>query len=515
MIELSGPILNKFDGESAVAKDLNSIAAKLAAKDSTLWGAAAEAEARVRLNWIDLPHASRDLLPQLDALSAWARSNKLSNFILCGMGGSSLAPEVIAKTYGKQLTVLDSTDPEQIKLAIPTNLKETLVIVGSKSGSTIETASQKAFFEKLFIDAKLNAKDHMVIVTDPNSPLDVSARASGFRVVNADPNVGGRFSALSAFGLVPAAIMGVDVSVLLDDAEKASLTFIQPNSTAIKIATLIFEQTDQNFSLQDRGSNVPVIGDWIEQLFAESSVKDHKGRLPIVVESDSSKVSGQALSIGFGTGPSDLNVTASLGEHFILWEWVTALLCRALNVDPFNQPNVTEAKERTGKLLEELNSGSQSEIKPIFETSSFVVYGDSSATQLPDVLNDLISKSGMYLAIMAYLNREADYEIVRLREAIAKKSNVGVTFGWGPRFLHSTGQFHKGGAHNGAFLQITADCETDIAIPGQAFTFKELLMAQAIGDGQALSARNLPTVRVHLKDRKAGIAELLEAIEKI
>ena len=515
MIELSGPILNKFDGESAVAKDLNSIAAKLAAKDSTLWGAAAEAEARVRLNWIDLPHASRDLLPQLDALSAWARSNNLSNFILCGMGGSSLAPEVIAKTYGKQLTVLDSTDPEQIKLAIPTNLKETLVIVGSKSGSTIETASQKAFFEKLFIDAKLNAKDHMVIVTDPNSPLDVSARASGFRVVNADPNVGGRFSALSAFGLVPAAIMGVDVSVLLDDAEKASLTFIQPNSTAIKIATLIFEQTDQNFSLQDRDSNVPGIGDWIEQLIAESTGKDQKGRLPIVVESDSSKVSGQALSIGFGTGPSDLNVTASLGEHFILWEWVTALLCRALNVDPFNQPNVTEAKERTGKLLEELNSGSQSEIKPIFETSSFVVYGDSSATQLPDVLNDLISKSGMYLAIMAYLNREADYEIVRLREAIAKKSNVGVTFGWGPRFLHSTGQFHKGGAHNGAFLQITADCETDIAIPGQAFTFKELLMAQAIGDGQALSARNLPTVRVHLKDRKAGITELIEAVEKI
>ena len=247
MIELSGPVINKFDGESAVAKDLNSIAAKLAAKDSTLWGAAAEAEARVRLDWIDLPHASRDLLPQLDALSAWARSNNLSNFILCGMGGSSLAPEVIAKTFGKKLTVLDSTDPEQIRLAIPANLKEALVIVGSKSGSTIETASQKAFFEKLFIDAKMNPKDHMIVVTDPNSPLDVSARASGFRVVNADPNVGGRFSALSAFGLVPAAIMGVDVSVLLDDAEKASLTFIQPNSTAIKIATLIFEQTDQNF----------------------------------------------------------------------------------------------------------------------------------------------------------------------------------------------------------------------------------------------------------------------------
>ena len=509
MIELSGPALNKFNGESAIAKDLSSIVQKLAAKDSTLWGDAAEAEARVRLNWIDLPHASRDLLPQLDALSAWARSNNLSNFILCGMGGSSLAPEVIAKTFGKKLRVLDSTDPEQIRLAIPANLSEALVIVGSKSGSTIETASQKAFFEKLFIDAKLNPKDHMVVVTDPNSPLDISARASGFRVVNADPNVGGRFSALSAFGLVPAALMGVDVSVLLDDAEIASRTFTQPNSSAIKIATLIFEQTEQNFSLHDRGSNVPGIGDWIEQLIAESTGKDQKGRLPVVVESDKSKVSGEALSIGFGDSQSDLNVTASLGEHFILWEWVTALICRALNVDPFNQPNVTE------KLLKELNSGSQSETKPTFESSSFAVYADSSATQLSDVLKDLISKSGKYLAIMAYLNREADFEILRLREALAKKSYVGVTFGWGPRFLHSTGQFHKGGAHNGAFLQITADCETDIAIPGQTFTFKELLMAQAIGDGQALSARNLPMIRVHLKNRKAGITELLEAVEKI
>jgi glucose-6-phosphate isomerase len=295
----------------------------------------------------------------------------------------------------------------------------------------------------------------------------------------------------------------------------ASRTFAQPNSSAIKIATLIFEQTEQNFSLHDLGSNVPGIGDWIEQLIAESTGKDQKGRLPIVVESEKSKVSGATLSIGFGKTQSDLNVIASLGEHFILWEWVTALLCRALKVDPFNQPNVTEAKDRTGKLLEELSSGSQVEAKPIFESSSFVVYGESSATQLPDVLKDLISKSGKYLAIMAYLNREEDFEILRLREAIAKKSNIGVTFGWGPRFLHSTGQFHKGGAHNGAFLQITADCESDISIPGQNFSFKELLMAQAIGDGQALSARALPIVRVHLKNREAGITELLAAVEKI
>jgi len=515
MIELSGPALNRFNSESAVVKDLNSIAPKLAAKDSTLWGDAAQAEAKVRLNWIDLPSASRELLPQLDALSAWARSTNLTTFILCGMGGSSLAPEVIAKTFGKKLTILDSTDPDQIRLAIPADLSASLVIVGSKSGSTIETASQKAFFEKLFMDAKLNPIDHMVVVTDPNSPLDISASSSGFRVINADPNVGGRFSALSAFGLVPAAILGVDVSVLLDDAEMASRTFTQPNSSAIKIASIIFEQTVQNFSLHDHGSSVPGIGDWIEQLVAESTGKDQKGRLPVVIESDESKVSGKALSIGFGNGQSDLSVSASIGEHFILWEWVTALLCRALNVDPFNQPNVTEAKERTGKLLDEKASGNKTVAEPVFENELLAVYGETKSSGLSEVLTELISKSGKYLAIMAYLNREGDFEVLKLREAIANKCNVAVTFGWGPRFLHSTGQFHKGGAHNGSFLQITADSETDIEIPGKEFSFKELLMAQALGDGEALSARNLPTIRIHLKNRKKGIIELLAAVEKI
>ena len=515
MIEISGQSLTKFDSSSSVAKDLNSIAGALANKDSTLWGAGAGAEARNRLNWIDLPKTSRDLLPQLDALSAWARSKNLNNFILCGMGGSSLAPEVIAKTFGKKLTVLDTTDPEQIQLAIPENLNQTLIIVGSKSGSTIETASQKALFQKLLIDAKLNPQEHFVIVTDPGSPLDVSARSSGLRVINADPLVGGRFSALSAFGLVPAALLGIDISVLLDDADSAAQTFAENNSCAIKIATLIFEQTAQNFSLQDSGSNVPGIGDWIEQLVAESTGKDQKGRLPIVVEGYESKVSGPALSIGFGNDDCDLNIHASLGEHFILWEWVTALLCRALGVDPFNQPNVTEAKERTSKLLNDWSENGKPSNRPIFETQNLAVYGDGTATELTDVLRDLIGRSEKYLAIMVYLNREVDAEILQLREAIAEKKDIGVTFGWGPRFLHSTGQFHKGGASNGGFLQITAEPAADIEIPGQDFSFSDLLMAQALGDGEALSSRDLPVVRVHLKNRALGITSLLEAVAKI
>jgi len=515
MIEISGRLLDKFDDESLIAKDLNSIAVALSKKDSTLWGAAAEAEACNRLNWIDLPKTSRDLLPQLDALSAWARSKNLNNFILCGMGGSSLAPEVMAKTFGKELTVLDTTDPDQIRLAIPENLSESLIVVGSKSGSTIETASQKALFEKLLTDAELDAREHFVIVTDPGSPLDISARSSGLRIINADPNVGGRFSALSAFGLVPAALLGIDVSVLLDDADVAAQTFTESNSLAIKIATLIFEQTTQNFSLHNSGSSVPGISDWIEQLIAESTGKDQKGRLPIVVEKCDSKVSGPALSIGFGDGECDLNISASLGEHFILWEWVTALLCRALGVDPFNQPNVTEAKERTGKLLNEWSENGKPASQPIFENKDLAVYGESASTELGEILRDLIGRSGKYLAVMAYLNREADVEILKLREAIAGKKDIGVTFGWGPRFLHSTGQFHKGGASNGGFLQITAEVGGDIEIPGKDFSFSDLLMAQALGDGEALTSRNLPVVRIHLKNRALGITSLLQEVAKI
>jgi len=515
MISISGPTSAKYDEQSVVAKDLNAIVSRLANKDPNLWGPLAVDEAKNRLNWIDLPVASRELLPQLDALSAWARSKNLTNFILCGMGGSSLAPEVISKTYGKQLTVLDSTDPGQIKGAIPTDLSHTLVIVGSKSGSTIETASQKKLFEKLFVDRGLDPVDHFVIVTDPGSPLDVSSRRDGLRVINADPKVGGRFSALSAFGLVPAALMGVDVSVLLDDADVAAKSFIESNSNAVKLATLIFEQTSQNFSLQDSTSNVPGIGDWIEQLVAESTGKDQVGRLPIVIESADAKISGKAISIAFSEGQGDINVLASLGEHFILWEWVTSLLCRALQVDPFNQPNVTEAKERTAKLLNHHGSKDAAASQPLFETTNLSVFGQKKYSELKEVLVDVLASSGEYLAIMAYLNREKDYKVTELREAIATKTNIGVTFGWGPRFLHSTGQFHKGGQQNGTFLQITGESDFDIDIPEQPFTFQDLLMAQAIGDGEALASRNLPIVRVHLKNRGAGIAELITAVGEI
>ena len=513
MITVSGTALSIATEERT--NSLTAIVDRLAAKDHTLWGAEAEAEAAVRLNWIDLPTSSRALLPELDALTAWARSREISSIVLAGMGGSSLAPEVIAKTYKKSLTVLDTTDPDQINAAIPADLAHTLVVVGSKSGSTIETASHKAFFSKLFVDAGLNPADHFVIVTDPGSPLDKSSRADGLRVINADPNVGGRYSALSAFGLVPAALIGVDASILLDDAASAAEKFVLPGSAAIQLAATIFDKGEQNVAFFDSDSDLPGISDWIEQLIAESTGKNQTGRLPIAIESAAAPIAGAGLKIGFREGSNaDLVVTGSLGEQFILWEWVTALLGYSLKVDPFNQPNVTEAKERTGALLSTWNDGKVPHFKPAFENEVLAVYSSSSAGDLAGQLQDFFAHSSHYIAIMAYLSRGIDDGANKLREIVAARSGKGTTFGWGPRFLHSTGQFHKGGQHNGAFLQITGENTGDLAIPHQNFSFHTLLMAQALGDGEALSDRKFPLIRVHLKNRELGLALLLEELAK-
>jgi glucose-6-phosphate isomerase len=480
---------------------LDSASLRITAKDHTLWGD--NTEAKNRLGWVDLPTKSRELLPQLDALSAWARSKNLIEIVLCGMGGSSLAPEVIAATYGKKLTVLDSTDPAQVLKAVPQDLAKSIIIIGSKSGTTIETRSHFAFFIELFTQANLSPTDHIVIITDPNTPLDSSARNEGYKVINANPDVGGRFSALSAFGLVPAALIGVDISVLLDDAQEALLTFSQENSPASQIAALLFTGTEQIVNFCDLKSQTPGLSDWIEQLIAESTGKNQVGRLPVVVNSVES--SEDNLTIGFIDGDFDLVVHATLGEHFILWEWVTALLCYLLKVDPFDQPNVTEAKDRTSKILIEMTDNQFINEKPIFEDNEIAVYTNRNVKNLSEFLQIPVN----YFAVMAYLTRGNDDEITKLRALISKSTRKPTTFGWGPRFLHSTGQFHKGGQPNGAFIQITSDSLVDIQIPNQHYSFAQLIMAQALGDAKALTERNLPLIRLHLKNRSTGITKLI------
>ena len=511
MISIHGPYISKVDQLDPRFTALVEASARLAKKDSSLWGAEAAAEAGIRLNWVDLPRSSRALLPELDALAAKFR--KMNRVILCGMGGSSLAPEVIAAAYDREILILDSTDPNYISRAIAGDLSDSVVVISSKSGSTVETASARALFEERFILAGLVPQDHMVIVTDPHSPLDIDARSNNFLVVNADPNIGGRYSALSAFGLVPAALLGIDVSTLLDSADDATKLLQGVHSPSVATAYLMAYQCGEFFALSDSGSGMPGLSDWIEQLVAESSGKGGQGRLPVVIENESSPIGSDAMKISF-TGASDLVVEGELGAQFIFWEWVTALLGFALGIDPFNQPNVTEAKERTSALLDSWHA-----TMPIFIPThidgSVEIFGQAQSVQaaLTQII-DLASSTG-YIAIMAYLDRYEDVELAQLRSILAEKSSRPVTFGWGPRFLHSTGQFHKGGQPNGVFLQITGDSLIDVEIPKRDFTFATLIAAQSLGDGEALSSRNLPVMRLHLKNRGEGIAEILSAARAI
>jgi len=412
--------------------------------------------------------------------------------------------------YKKKLTILDSTDPAHVKSVLDQDSSKSCIIIGSKSGSTIETASQMAAANEQLIKQGLDPKNHFVVITDPGSPLDTQAMESKLRVVNADPNVGGRFSALSAYGLTPAALIGIDISILLDDAYEASLAFTKPGSVVTQVAAALADKFFSFTGFLDTGSNVAGLSEWIEQLIAESTGKDGKGVLPITLRRKSS-LNYPVISFD-GSGSN--SVEASLGEHFIFWQWVTALLGYLLGVDPFNQPNVTEAKEKTSALLSRWSKGRE-EISPVFESENIAIYSSLQEKSVELYLGKAIANSRGYLAIMAYLHRGADDQIKDLAPLLESKSKFPTTFGWGPRFLHSTGQFHKGGPSTGSFIQITAEYENAWPIAGRDFGFETLIMAQALGDMEALSSRGFSVIRFHLKNRKQGIAELLSAAGKI
>ena len=511
-IKVSGASLARVDRSSARYAYLREVHQKIADKDATTWGPDAATEAAIRLNWVDLPTSSMALRDEVSAIAAkFADKNRV---VLCGMGGSSLAPEVLSKTFKREIVIVDSTDPNYIAHALNGDLSKTVFIVSSKSGSTIETSSQRALFQSKIAEAGLDVTSHILFVTDPGSPLDIETRAAGFTVVNADPNVGGRFSALSAFGVVPAVLAGIDIWSVLEDAAQAKADFLADDETILDISYLLSEIAGQYIAFTDHGSAVPGISDWIEQLIAESTGKDGKGRLPVVAESVAAAEVGNPFTISFSDEGADLNVVAPLGAHFILWEWVTAIIGAALEIDPFNQPNVTEAKEQTLALLAEWKSSGKT-ISPTLTADcaegDVEIFGAGSSVK--ESLMEMISKTSHdgYICIMAYLDRRDDVVLEELRALIASASGRPTTFGWGPRFLHSTGQFHKAGQPNGTFIQITGEVDCDFEIPDRDFSFATLVAAQALGDGKALAKRQYPLLRLHLKNRSAGIEEILRA----
>jgi len=511
-MKISGPSLAAIDRESEIYRKLREAHPRIANKDASTWGSKAAAEAAIRLNWVDLPESSQQLLPQIGEIGKRFASH--SRVVLCGMGGSSLGPEVIALTYKKDIFIFDSTDPNYARHAIGTDLAHALVVVSSKSGSTIETASQRALFQGQFESAGLNPANHMLFVTDPGSPLDIQVRSAGYAVINADPNVGGRFSVLSAFGLVPSALIGAPVDQILKDASAEKNDFLNHDQTILDVAYLLVTQAQQYIAFTDAGSHVPGLSDWIEQLIAESTGKDGVGRLPIATEDAARARVGGSFTVAFAGSGTDLIVEGPLGAHFIFWEWVTALIGAALKLDPFNQPNVTEAKEQTSSALAEWNNVLPA-LTPACTDKSVEIFGDGQS--LKDALATFIEdvKDGGYIAIMAYLDRRDDVKVAELRAILAEKSARPTTFGWGPRFLHSTGQFHKGGQKNGSFLQITGETSTDYEIPGRDYSLRTLLFAQAIGDNRALATRKYPLLRLHLQNRKAGIDEILAAARSL
>jgi glucose-6-phosphate isomerase len=500
----------------------------LTAKDPTLWGPDAEAVAKIRLGWLDTFRRSRQLLPQLAELKAELAD--LDHVVLAGMGGSSLAPEVICRTLGRPLTVHDTTDPHQVGRVLKDRLERTVVVLSSKSGSTVETDSHGRAYWQAFLDAGLAESEvarHFVVVTDPGSPLEAEAQGLGIVVIQADAEVGGRYSALTAFGLVPSALAGVDVAELLDQAEELAGSLGRDgDNPALALGAALGAAAAggrDKLALIEDGTGIVGLGDWAEQLIAESTGKAGRGILPVVVETpDAPGTSGPdvlAVTVGgslpAGAVPAggvraDLAVNGPLGAQFLAWEYATAVAARVIGVEPFDQPNVAESKENTGRILSEGLPSAE----PSFVAGAVEAYAPAEAgATLTEVLAWLLNQmpSNGYLAIMAYLDRFADARAAEVRPLLAAASGRPVTFGWGPRFLHSTGQYHKGGPQVGSFLQVTGAVTEDLPVPGRPYTFGTLLAAQAAGDRQALAGRDRPLVHLHLNDRAAGVAALLDA----
>ncbi|MEU6713285.1 glucose-6-phosphate isomerase [Nonomuraea sp. NPDC046802] len=511
------------------------VPARLAGGDPTLWGEDAEAEAAVRLGWLTLPRSSRELLPELGNLADKARAEGLTNVVVAGMGGSSLAAEVICNTADVPLTVLDTSDPAQVRRALTDRLDATVVVVASKSGSTIETDCHLRIYERLFAEAGLDPAERIVVVTDPGSPLEQLAIDDGYQTVLSMPDVGGRYSALSAFGLVPAALAGADVERLLDDAEAVlPLLSRERGNPGLDLGAALGGAAlggRDKLLLEDQLSPLVGLPDWIEQLVAESTGKQGRGILP-VVGADPNNTSDE-LVVAIASDDGDVRVDGPLGAQFLVWEYAVAVAGLLLEIDPFDQPNVAESKENTAALLAlpDLPTGA-----PAFVDGPVEVYGAATATDLPGLFDELLRAipADGYLSIMAYLDRlaafdapvpdGADFEQMTdawmmadpatLRALLALRTDRPVTFGWGPRFLHSTGQYHKGGPQNGVFLQITGAVAEDVAVPGRPYTLGRLQLAQALGDLGALETRGRPAVRLHLTDRAAGVAHLLTAAQE-
>jgi len=509
----------------AVAED---VVQRIWRKDDTLWGPAGQPEVADRLGWLTIPERMEDAIPELEQFTQEVLGDGLRDLVLLGMGGSSLAPEVIWRSFGPRegflkLHLLDSTDAAAVRaVQDAVDLDTTLFLVSTKSGGTIETLSAFEHFWSLKPDGR-----HFAAITDPGSGLVDLAEQHGFRktFLN-DPDIGGRYSALSYFGLVPASLIGADVPELLMRAGAAvagcnSYDSSQSNSGLWLGATL------GELALQGRDKLTFVVdepvssfGLWVEQLVAESTGKHGKGILPVADEplGDPAEYGDDRVFVHLKAPEGEdrlaafaaaehpvitLNIEddpADLGRQMYFAEFATAVAGWALGINPFDQPNVQEAKDNTKRVLE---AGLPEVI-------------DADDEGLAELLR---ATPPHYVAIMAYAapSAELDAAATDLRAAIRAKTKAATTFGYGPRFLHSTGQLHKGGPKTGRFLQLVSDVVADVEVPGKPFTFEGLKQAQAAGDLQTLQSHGLPAARVtlHGEDPAAAVRALTARVEEL
>ncbi|HET7248957.1 MAG TPA: hypothetical protein VFI79_03860 [Gemmatimonadales bacterium] len=433
-----------------------------------------------RLGWTRAVPASLDLWPVWTRFATGAQRDGLDRVLVCGMGGSGLAPAVLARSFGKtRLDVLDSTDPAAVLDAERRHpVERTLFLIVSKSGSTVETLAAYHYF------SKRARPDQFVAVTDPGSPLEQLARDRKFRDVFPHPaDVGGRYAALTVVGMLPAALAGIDGATLLQRAQRTD----EQASRALGSAIASAAATGIDKIALRPPDPVASLALWIEQLIAESSGKNGRGVVPIVGDPGKGGLDLQTVS-EFSSDPLDL------GREFLRWEYATWELCDRIGVNPFDQPNVEEAKALARR---ELAGGEQEADVPL--------------TLSPSELK-AAARPGDYLAVLAYLppRPELDAALQRVRRAWGQELGVVTTAAFGPRYLHSTGQLHKGGPNTGLFLVVTADPASDLEIPEMQTTFGRLERAQAIGDVRALLARRRRVCHVHLS-RPEDVEQLATA----
>jgi transaldolase/glucose-6-phosphate isomerase len=514
------------------------VARRIWERDESLWGGPGVPEIGNRLGWLCIADRMLEEADDLKAFAAKCQADGLTDCVLLGMGGSSLAPEVFRRSFGQRggglrLTVLDSTDPGAV-LAVERSIpmESTLFIVSSKSGGTIETLSHfRYFFDRTGGDGS-----RFIAITDPGSKLQEIGEQNGFRrVFLNDPNIGGRYSALSYFGIVPAALMGADITALLERAQVAEQVCQAHDSSSnnsglwlgLTIGHLASRGRDKaTFAVEEPVSS---FGLWVEQLIAESTGKEGKGILPVADEplgapdaygadrvfihlqrKDSPEPGlltplTELARAGHPTLSVDVEGPEDLGRIMFFAEFATAVAGWVLGINPFDQPNVQEAKDNTNKVLEQFRSDGK--LPDVEEADD-------------DALRALLGKAAPphYVAIMGYVEPSERFEraIADLRLAIRDATSATTTFGYGPRFLHSTGQFHKGGPPEGVFLQLVHDGEEDAEIPEAGYTFGTLKNAQATGDLNTLRSHGLPAERVRLDgDPAEAVVQLTAKIKEM